>query len=397
MPCATIATGQRFLGSMLDHIDCQASTLGWSGFQALARPDGLAQVVLAALLTLMIAMLAIRIIGGRVPWGPELITLTTRMGIALTLALSWPAFHVLVYDTVLHGPAEVVQALQPGEMTGALTTRLQSADNAIVRLTERGTGRESYAAIADGGPGFKGVGLDDRPTFGWARIAFLVGVLGPLVAIRLAAGLLLALMPLVAGLLLLPQTRSVFAGWIKALLLCFVASIGLAVLYSVELALLEPWLASAFQALGSGYATPSAPTELLVLTLSFATASMLLIGIFSRVAFYQVGPELVPLFEAIRSRGDSEVRNRPEALPFRFRDNPLAIAMPERVTGESQGAPSGGRVPVVAERNGANPGSPDGALTAAPPIPLGSSNRRSSTRRSAASQRRDSQVSGSTR
>lgn len=397
MPCATIATGERFLSGVLDHIDCQASTLGWSGFQALARPDGLAQVVLAAVLTLTIAMLAIRIIGGRVPWGAELITLTTRVGIALTLALSWPAFHVLVYDTVLHGPAEVVQALQPGETTGALTTRLQGADNAIVLLTERGTGRETYAAIADGRPGFKGVGLDDRPTFGWARVAFLVGVLGPLVAIRLVAGLLLALMPLVAGLLLLPQTRSVFAGWIKALCLCFTASVGLAVLYSVELALLEPWLSSAFQALGSGYATPSAPTELLVLTLSFATASMLLIGIFSRVAFYQVGPELVPLLEAIRSRGGREDPNRPAALPSRLRDHPLALAVPERVTGVGPGAPSGERVPVIAERKGANPASPDGAPPAAPPIPLGSSNRRSSTRRSAASQRRDSHASGSTR
>jgi type IV secretion system protein VirB6 len=52
---------------VLDHIDCQAATLGSFGFQALAQPGGLGQAVLTGLLTLMIAILALRLMMGRRP------------------------------------------------------------------------------------------------------------------------------------------------------------------------------------------------------------------------------------------------------------------------------------------------------------------------------------------
>lgn len=398
MACPALATGQRFLGSVLDHIDCQASTLGSAGFRALAQPGGLAQILLGALLALTFAMIALRIMAGRGPWGADLISLILRIGTALMLALSWPAFQVLVYDTILHGPAEVAYALQLGEnlpgSTGAMTARLQNADNAIVVLTERGTGRETFAPVAEGSGGFKGMGLDDRPAIGWARVAFLAGTLGPLVAIRLAAGFLLALMPLVAGLLLLPQTRGLFAGWVKALFLCFVASVGLTVLYSVELALLEPWLASAFQARASGYATPSAPTELLVLTLAFATAALLMIGLLSRVAFHQVTPEITPLLRHSTAHLDRANADIARLRHSGFPERPLGLAATEPVGGWQQGLTAAGRVPVLVDRRPAPQADAGGSLHSPSQNPLGSSNRRASSRRSAVSQRRDGSASG---
>ena len=42
-----------------------------------------------------------------------------------------------------------------------------------------------------------------RPFLGFARVIFLIGTIGPLALVRLAAGFLLAIAPLVAGLLLL--------------------------------------------------------------------------------------------------------------------------------------------------------------------------------------------------
>jgi type IV secretion system protein VirB6 len=113
----------------------------------------------------------------------------------------------VLYDTVLHGPAELAAALRAGDnlpgTSGGLTARLQAVDDAIVALTAQGTGREVYAPVQEGGTTFKAIALEDQPALGWARVAYLVGTLGPLVALRLAAGLLLALTPVVAGLLLL--------------------------------------------------------------------------------------------------------------------------------------------------------------------------------------------------
>ncbi|WP_022678386.1 type IV secretion system protein [Novosphingobium sp. B-7] len=398
MACPSVNTGQQFLSSMLAHVDCQATTLGSIGFQSLAQPGGLGQTVITALLTLLIATFAVRLLAGRGVSGSDLIGTSLKVGIALTLAASWPAFRIVVYDLVLHGPAELAAGLHadnqlPG-MGQGMPMRLQAADDGIMALTTQGTGREVYAPVVDGGTTFKAIALDDHPALGWARVAFLVGTLGPLVAIRLVAGLLLALAPVMAGALLLGATRGLFAGWARGLVLCLIGSLGLTVVYAAELAVLEPWLAGALQLRGAGYATPAAPTELLVITLSFAIAALLLVSILGRVAFQRGWADMQPA-DALQTRAQffgSSFFGQHDRTADRVRisDSPALVASEGGSLSSGNGT-SPARVPILVERErsatGAGTGDPQ-PLRAGEPA-LGETYRRASRRVTAAGQRRD--------
>jgi type IV secretion system protein VirB6 len=291
MACPAIITGESFLLRTLAHIDCQAQVIGSYGYLALGEPGSTASVLMTSLLTLFIALFGIRLLFGPQPGARDLVFDVLKIGIVLTLAFSWPAFRTVIYDVTLKGPAEIATTIgtasgnaQPDE---GLAQRLQRADNAIVRLTEVGAGRNLGALIDQDAPGgtFDGAALADDTAFGSARLLFLAGTIGTLALLRIAAGLLLALAPLVAGLYFFPWTRGLVAGWIKGLVLTMVGSIGAALVLSVELAIIEPWLADALRVRSLGYAIPAAPTELFAIMLAFAIVQLMMVWLLARVVF----------------------------------------------------------------------------------------------------------------
>lgn len=402
MACPPISTGQQFLSGTLDHIDCQAQALGSLGFQSLAAPGGSAQLVLTALLTIFVALYGLRLLAGNQLRGGDAIVAVLKVGIVLALALSWPAYRTVVYDVVLQGPAEIAAGLGAGGQLpgtgGGLADRLQAADDQIVALTALGTGRGQAPAVQQGGaaaPGdpFAGIALQDQSTFGWARVAFLAGTLAPLAALRLAAGLLLALAPLFAGLLLFEATRGLFAGWLRGLVLTALGSLGVTVVLSAELALVEPWLADALQLRYAMAPTPAAPTELLALTSAFALAALGMLAILARVAFHGGWP--APFFQAAhQAEGRGEVpvsRVEPAQLLAMRAGTSRAHAVAEAISRQDREATGtwDQRVPLLMPvRQDAAPGT--SRETGAPAVPLGSAYRRTARRTSAAGRRRDS-------
>lgn len=294
MACPAIVTGDVFLSRVIAHIDCQAQIIGSYGYQALAQPGSPAGVVATVLLTLFVAFFGIRLMFGPAPGMRDTVLDVLKIGIVLTLAFSWPGFRTVIYDVVVDAPAEVAAfVVNPlNADSGSLVDRLQKADNGIVQLIDTGTGRGSGASLNNQSQGatFAGSSLQEDSAFGWSRLLFLASTIGTIGLLRLLAGLLLALAPLMAGLLLFDASRGIFAGWLRGLVLAMLGTLGASVVLSVQLAVLEPWLTDALKVRALGYATPATPLELFAITLAFGILQFAMIAALSKVAFYRGWP-----------------------------------------------------------------------------------------------------------
>lgn len=277
MACPTVQTGQEFLANALAHVDCQAQTIGSYGFAALATPGSPVSLALTSLLTIFIALFGIRLLLGYPMGTRDVVGDALKLGIVLTLATSWPAWRIVGYDLVVHGPGQIAQAIGAGAglpgSGGDMAARLQNVDKGLAAFNAFGSGR-------------LGVAQGDWFQLGFARSAFLVGTLVPLALVRLTAGFLLAVAPLMAGLLLFGITRPIFEGWARGLVMAFLGSIMLAVVYGVELTLIEPWLVDTLQRRASDMQTLDAPVEILVVTLSFAVVSLAALFLLAKLAFH---------------------------------------------------------------------------------------------------------------
>lgn len=289
--CPRLSTGDAFLSTLLRHIDCQAQAIGTGGYQALADPASPTIQIVTALLTIFIALFGLAMMMGRTPSVRDGVMAAVKIGVVLTLAMSWPAYKTVVYDAVVEGPAQLSAAIsRPTGLPGAqgdLIQRLQTADAAIILLTNYGTGRDELATLPPARPNEppQRTPIADNPALGWARVLFLSGAVAAFAAVRLTAGLLLALAPLFAGLLLFDVARGVFVGWVRALVFTLLASVAVTLLFGVQLALLEPWLAQVLQMRQANALTPSAPIELLVMSLGFFLALGGALAILLRLAF----------------------------------------------------------------------------------------------------------------
>ncbi|HKT85349.1 MAG TPA: type IV secretion system protein [Novosphingobium sp.] len=278
MACPVVHTGQDFLASALAHIDCQAASIGAYGFGALASPGSPVSLALTSLLTVFVALFGIRLLLGHPMQSRDVVGDILKVGIVLTLATNWPAWRIIGYDLIIHGPSQIAQVIGAGAglpgAAGDLADRLQNLDKGLAALGEFGSGR-------------LGVAQGDWFQLGFARSAFLTGTLGPLALVRLTAGFLLAIAPLMAGLLLFGVTRGIFEGWARALVTTFLASMLLSVIYGAELALLEPWLEDALQQRANKEQVLDAPVEILVATLSFAVVALAGVFLIARLAFHR--------------------------------------------------------------------------------------------------------------
>lgn len=277
MACPAIYSGESFLATALAHVDCQARTIGAYGFGALADPASGVSIALASLLTVFVALFGVRLLLGYPMEGRDVVADMLKVGIVLALATSWPAWRVLGYDLVINGPSEIARSIGlaaqlPGS-SGDLAGRLQRIDGGLASLNLFGSGR-------------LGIAQGDWFQLGFSRIAFLTGTLGSLALVRLTTGILLSIAPLMAGLLLFGVSRSIFAGWVKALAMAFLASLSVSIVLAAELALIEPWLLDALQRRQAEQQVLDAPVEILVVTLAFSLVLLGVIMIAAWIAFH---------------------------------------------------------------------------------------------------------------
>lgn len=322
--CQASPTG--FVSGLIDYIDCQTQAIGMGGYQALAAPGSILSVLFTGLLTTFIALFGYRMLLGQTPGVRDGILAAAKVGIVLTLAFSWPVYRTLIYDVTLRAPAEFAAAIgRPAGLPGAdggLVARLDYADRAFVTLGEFGTGVGLVAPIGAINPGAttrQSVSPFDPFALGAARLSYLAGALGMLAAMRLIAGLLLALGPLFVAFLLFEGTRGLFEGWLRALLGSALGALATAVVLGVELALLEPRLAELVAWRAAGYAIPGAPVELFATTLIFSIANLVIVVAIWRVT---VGLGLPASWRAAPGQLVEAMRGREANLPIMAHDAP---------------------------------------------------------------------------
>jgi type IV secretion system protein VirB6 len=397
--CPLVTTGERVLAETLSHLDCQAQSLGSFGFQSLATPGSPASFALTGLLTLFIALFALRMLLGEGVEGRDAVNAILKLGIVMTLAVSWPAFRTLAYDTVLLAPAEVAASVTPStlpETSAGFNERLQNIDSGIATLTLLGAGWQNGSLALDqrGNDAFRTVAIADSTALGWARTIYLSSVIGSLAVLRIAGGLLLALAPLMAGLLLFDFSRGVFAGWVRGLLLVALGALGITLVLAVEVAVVEPWLADVLQRRASGYATPSAPTELLAFVIAFAAASAGLLAMLGKVAFHNAWSiKIGRAVDQVRDRlVPAAAGSRPvtaAAQPIEIRAHARALSVSEGVTNlirHEEARRGAARVTLALP----SPEAPSRVPGAEAQGRIGSSWRRTSGRTTAAHRQRDS-------
>ena len=408
-----------FLSSVLGHIDCQAQTLGASGFQALTMPGSAGALILTGAFTIFVALIGYRLVLGETPTVRDGVIAVIKVGIVLAFATSWPAFRTIAYDTALKGPAELAGGIGgPSDLpgaSGALVARLQVIDDELAELTLIGTGKPPEADP----PVIPGVTLTpaqqqqeqqrlqgqaarprwdpahDLSLLGSARTLYLTGAIAAFASARLIAGLLLALGPLFGIFLLFDATRGLFDGWVRGLAGAALGALATSIVLGVELALLEPWLASVLDVRHQQIATPSVPIELLVLTLVFA---LTLVAALVAVAKVAQGFRLPHAWRRTSDRvvGAFGPRTRlltgpqPNAVGNDQRERALVIADAVATT---QRRESTARQPVPASlgRSGIAPTRHPTEIAVAGAVPLGQSfRRRTRGRVSAGAKRRDS-------
>jgi type IV secretion system protein VirB6 len=417
MTCPGIVEGDAFVVSLLGAADCHARAVATLGYQALATPGSSASLLLTGMLTLFVAIWGYRMLLGETPGVRDGVVALAKVGIVLALATSWATYRPLGHDLVFGAPGELVAEVGgaaglPGTL-GDRAVRLGYVDRALVRLGEAGVGKREGNQQVMRQRNFNGrnelvvenaqdpVGAIEPIALGAARVLFLISTLGGLIILRFAAAILLALGPIFVAFLLFDATRGWFAGWLRGLMATMIASFGVAILLGIELALLEPWVASLVARRAGEQTIAGAPVELLAVTAIFALAMVGAILFALKVA---TGLRLPEAWRTVPDRINREVEQllqrrdpatTPAGEPAAERSRAAAVA--DAVVA-IQRRETGGVTPITAAALGAgaapvrsNPGERvvrDQTVAAPPPLGQRAA-RRSRNRVTASAGRRD--------
>lgn len=379
---------------LIGSVDCQVHGLSQAGYTALAADGSPIATLLTVLMTLYIAFVGYKLVLGKGGLRMGDVTVSVmKLGLVVALATNWAVVELVIYDALFKAPAEVGGLLM-GQLQGPGAhadpfVGLQSAFDALQKAAAHFASRAGAQNSAlQGGPGFAAFAVNG------GALILLLSSLGVVLACKVVLAVLLAMTPLIAGLLLFETTKGLVEGWLKAMIalavLPMIATVGLA----LELAMLAPSLkALAALAEVQQFAPLDMGPPVTVLVLSLVFAVVLVLAAIA-VAVTAAGLRLPGASTGARD-GDvaasasttryetSEVEPRSRAAHIAA----AAVAMERRESLSPVATSPGGprRLNVVSDR-----GASIESVGAGAAVPLGASYRRpASPRRSASGARRD--------
>lgn len=241
--CAGLV-GDGVIRGVLGAVDCETRTFAQAGYSALTSASSGFQFALTALLTIYVALIGYRMLfasnGARLSDAPGI---ALKIGAILALVTSWATFQTLVFDMAARAPGEIaaIVAAPLQQDRGALAADpvggLQAAYN---QLTQSAT---AFGKVA--GPEAKVYSSPQAAAaeaLSTASAVLFMTTAGLISGATLAIGVLTAVGPVFIALFLIPATRGLFVGWVRALAAAaFTPLLGWLVIV-LMLAVLEPWL-----------------------------------------------------------------------------------------------------------------------------------------------------------
>lgn len=241
--------GEGVIRGVLGAVDCQTRAFAEAGYSSLTSASSGFQVALTALLTIYVALVGYRMLfasgGAKLSDAPGI---ALKIGAILALVTSWATFQTLVFD---------VAAKVPHELAAAVAAPLQGNGNSLAADPVNGL-QEAYdqltrSAVAFGtiaGPNaraYSSPAASAAEALSAASGALFMTTAGVIAGATLAIGVLTAVGPVFIAMFLIPATRGLFAGWVRALgaasLVLLLGWLGVVLLLSV----LEPWLVALAQ------------------------------------------------------------------------------------------------------------------------------------------------------
>ncbi|MEM1195710.1 MAG: type IV secretion system protein [Pseudomonadota bacterium] len=220
----------------LTAVDCIAGEVSEQAFMRLS--DGPMGTLLPILLAFFVAFFGISLTLGRSSLSvrslaPRIVTI----GMVVTFATSFAAFSAVFYNLFVFTPDWIAGILT--ETQGAATvTFAQKLDVVFIAVQEASSGEKDINVFSP--PGMMWLGA----------LLLLLGTVGLLVTARIGLALLLAVGPIFVVMALFNQTRGLFVGWLKGMVMLALAPLFAVVGGSIMLEMAVPILASLVEGAG---------------------------------------------------------------------------------------------------------------------------------------------------
>lgn len=216
----------------LTAVDCIAGQVSEQAFSRLFGADGQMAPVLVILLTLYVAFLGFSLALGRSNLSVRaLVPRIMTIGLVVTFATSFAAFSAVFYNVFVFTPDWLAGVLTDSEGS-ATVTFAQKLDVVFIAVQEASTGQTDINVFSP--PGMMWLGA----------LLLLLGTVGLLVTARIGLALLLAIGPIFVVMALFNQTRGLFTGWLKGMLMLSLTPLFAVVGGSIMLEMAVPILAA---------------------------------------------------------------------------------------------------------------------------------------------------------
>ncbi len=220
------------VAAALTAVDCIAGQVSEQAFGRIFGSDGQMATILTILLTLYIAFFGISLMLGRSNLSVRaLVPRIMTVGLVLTFATSFAAFSAVFYNVFVFSPDWLAGVLT-GTDGSATATFAQKLDVVFIAVQQASVGQTDINVFSP--PGMMWLGA----------LLLLLGTVGLLVTARIGLALLLAVGPIFVVLALFNQTRGLFVGWLKGMVMLALVPVFAVVGGSIMLEMAVPILAS---------------------------------------------------------------------------------------------------------------------------------------------------------